>query len=150
VIPFISAVLTAGLLAGAAIKTPAVLSNDAQLAERAFAYNREGMIDMSEARFDEAIELFQQAAQLVPDYGITRRELRYTPNFMIGWAHEKQGRIEEACRAFRHFLDLAPPALIEQGKADHAGQYLDQHCPMLTPHTPGPREPQELNNSHGL
>jgi tetratricopeptide (TPR) repeat protein len=152
VIPFMSAVLTAGLLAVAAVETPAVLSGDAQLAERAFAYNRDGMIAMSEARFDEAIEQFQQAAKLVPDYGITHRELRYTPNFMIGWAQEKQGRPKEACRAFLRFLDLSPPALIEQGKADHAGQYLGQHCPALQPRpqTPAPPERPEPNNSPGL
>jgi tetratricopeptide (TPR) repeat protein len=155
---FMPAVLAAGLFAGpgvapavetTAVVAPTIIINDARLGEQAYAYNRDGMIAMSKAQFDEAIEQFQHAATLVPDYGITRRELRYTPNFMIGWAHEKQGRIEEACRAFRRFLDLAPPALIEQGKADHAGQYLGRHCPTLQPRPQAPGPP-ELNNGHGL
>jgi tetratricopeptide (TPR) repeat protein len=134
--------------AGAPASSP-TKSDDSQLIEQAYAYNKAGMIDMSKAQFDEAIEQFQHAAELVPDYGITRRDLRYTPNFMIGWAHEKQGRVEEACRAFRRFLDLAPAPLIEQGKADHATQYFDQHCPALR----RPRQPPQLPDSdagHGL
>jgi len=147
---FIPAVLAAGLLAwpvaGPAIETPAIDQDDAQAMERAYAHNRAGMIAMSEARFDEAIEQFQHAAELVPDYGITKRGLRYTPNFMIGWAHEKQGRIDEACRAFRRFLDLAPAPLIEEGKADHARRYLGRECPALQQ----PAAPSEPDNGQGL
>jgi tetratricopeptide (TPR) repeat protein len=128
---FISAVLAAGLLLWPAV-SPAVEDQEtAQLMERAYTYNRDGMIAMSQAQFDEAIGHFQKAADLVPDYGITRRGLRYTPNFMIGWAHEKNGESEEACRYFRRFLDLAPAQMVEESKADHASQYLNQHCPSL-------------------
>lgn len=124
---FIPAVLTAGLLSW-----PVAGHEDtAQLIEQAYAYNRAGMIAMSKAEFDDAIEQFQKAAELVPDYGITRRGLRYTPNFMIGWAHEKTGRDVDACRSFRRFLDLAPHQWMEEEKADHARQYLGRHCPEL-------------------
>jgi tetratricopeptide (TPR) repeat protein len=151
VIALMYAVLTTGLLAGPNI-TAAIVTDNTRETEQAYAYNRDGMIDMSEARFDEAIEQFQHAADLVPDYGITRRDLRYTPNFMIGWAHEKQGRIEEACRAYRRFLDLAPAQLIEQGKADHANQYFDRHCPALKPPHRSPQVPQapQSDDRHGL
>ncbi|HUJ79502.1 MAG TPA: tetratricopeptide repeat protein [Nitrospiria bacterium] len=127
------AVLSAGLLAGPSAGPCLAQTGDTQRMERAYAFNRAGMIDMSEARFDEAIDQFQQAADLVPDYGITKQSLRYTPTFMIGWAHEKQGRIEEACWSFRRFLDLAPADLIEAGKADHARKYLVKHCPATQP-----------------
>jgi len=129
--PFIPAVLAAGLLLWPAVGQAGKDDDTAQLLERAYAYNRNGMIAMSQAQFDEAIDHFQKAADLVPDYGITKRGLRYTPNFMIGWAHEKNGRNDEACRFFRRFLDLAPAELIEEGKADHARQYLIHHCPSL-------------------
>jgi tetratricopeptide (TPR) repeat protein len=160
-IPFIPAVLAISLSMGpvaesaviaSAAVSPAVspaVSDNSQQFEQAYAYNKAGMIDMSKAQFDEAIEQFQHAAELVPDYGITRRDLLYTPNFMIGWAHEKQGRVEEACRAFRRFLDLAPASLIEQGKADHANQYFDQHCPALRQPRQPPQSPQS-DNGHGL
>lgn len=145
------AVLAAGLLTGPNV-TAAIVTDNTPETERAYAYNRDGMIDMSMAQFDEAIEQFQHAADLVPDYGITRRDLRYTPTFMIGWAHEKQGRVEEACRAYHRFLDLAPAQLIEQGKADHANQYFDRHCPALKPPSQSPQTPQspQSDNSHGL
>jgi len=160
-IPFVPAVLAISLFMGpvaeSAVISPAAVfpavsragSDNARLTEQAYAYNKAGMIDMSKAQFDEAIEQFQHAAELVPDYGITRRDLLYTPNFMIGWAHEKQGRVEEACRAFRRFLDLAPAQLIEQGKADHANEYFDQHCPTLRQPRQPPQSPQS-DNGHGL
>ena len=128
---FMPTVIAAGLLLWPTAEPVAANDESTQLLEQAYTYNREGMIAMSQAQFDEAIEQFQQAAKLVPDYGITRRGLRYTPNFMIGWAHEKNGRSEEACRFFRKFLDLSPAELIEESKADHARQYLKQHCPSL-------------------
>jgi len=138
---FMPAVLAAGLLLWPA--GPVTDDETSQIVERAYAYNREGMIAMSKALFDNAIEQFQKAADLVPDYGITRRGLRYTPNFMIGWAHEKNGRQEEACRSFRRFLDLATRPWIEEEKADHASQYLGRHCPSLQRQS-GP------DNSYGL
>lgn len=142
----VSAVLAAGLLAWPVAGPPPAQDDTTQRLERAYAYNRAGMIDMSEARFDEAIEQFQRAADLVPDYGITKQSLRYTPTFMIGWAHEKQGRIEEACRFFRRFLDLAPADLVEAGKADHARNYLVKNCPAMRP----PPTPPTSNDRHGL
>ncbi len=138
-IAFMPAILAAGLM-----WSPVIEQDDAtRLMERAYAYNRDGMIAMSKARFDDAIEQFQKAAELVPDYGITRRGLRYTPNFMIGWAHEKNGRDEEACRSFRRFLDLAPHQWLEEEKADHARQYLGRHCPSL-------QQPAGPDNGYGL
>lgn len=110
--------------------TPAAQRADG-VVEQAYQYNREGMIAMSKARFEDAVEHFQKAAALVPDYGITRRGLRYTPNFMTAWAYEKLGRSEEACRYFRHFLDLAPGEWLEAEKADHANGFLARHCPAM-------------------
>lgn len=103
--------------------------------DAAYALNREGMIAMSEARFEEAIEAFQQAAALRDDYAITGRALIYTPSFMTGWALEKIGRTEPACRAYRRFLDLAQTEIAESTKIDHAAGYIDVHCraPVETP-----------------
>jgi tetratricopeptide (TPR) repeat protein len=102
-----------------------------QLLERAYAHNRDGMIAMAKAQFNDAIEQFQQAAGLVPDYGITRRGLHYTPNFMTGWAYEKLGRSDAACRFFRRFLGLAPAQWLEADKADHANNFMARHCPAM-------------------
>ena len=101
--------------------------------EQAYAYNREGMIAMSKARFVEAIAQFEKAADLVPDYGITSRGLRYTPNFMMAWAYEKLGHLESACHYYRTFLDLAPAKWteIETEKAGRAETFVDHHCPAL-------------------
>lgn len=143
-IAFMPAVLAAGLIwspAGAAVIDE---NETARLMEQAYAYNRAGMIAMSKAEFDDAIEQFQKAAELVPDYGIIRRGLRYTPNFMIGWAHEKNGRDEKACHSFRRFLDLAPHQWLEEEKADHARQYLGRHCPSLQ------QPPRPDNDGYGL
>ncbi|MEW6325234.1 MAG: tetratricopeptide repeat protein [Nitrospirota bacterium] len=124
----IPAMVLAGVLwlPSAAADRPA-----ATVIEEAYARNRDGMIAMSKARFDEAIEHFQQAADLVPDYGITRRGLLYTPNFMTGWAYEKLGRSEEACRYFRRFLETAPVQRLEADKADHATEFMQRHCPSM-------------------
>jgi tetratricopeptide (TPR) repeat protein len=134
------AVVTALILP--AVSSSAVAESDdaTELLDQAYAYNREGMMAMSKARFEEAIEQFQQAAALVPDYGITRRGLLYTPNFMTGWAYEKMGQDDAACRYFRRFLDFAPSRSLEAGKADHASAFLARHCPAMQPHTRLPEE----------
>ena len=121
------------------LSAPAVARNSSDLLDQAYSYNREGMIAMSKAQFKEAIDQFQQAAELVPDYGITHGDLRYTPNFMIAWAYEKLGEWESACQYFQRFLNLAPAEWqdIETEKTDHAGAFLDTHCPSLS----SPREP---------
>jgi hypothetical protein len=97
--------------------------------EDAYEHNRQGMIAMSKADFEEAIAEFQAAAVLAKDYQITGRPLIYTPVFMTAWANEKIGRAREACREFRHFLSIAPPESVEATKAEHAGGYLKQNCP---------------------
>jgi len=97
--------------------------------EDAYEHNRQGMIAMSKAEFEEAITEFQAAAALAEDYQITGRSLMYTPVFMSAWANEKIGRIGEACRDFRRFLAIAPPERLEETKADHARGYLNQNCP---------------------
>jgi len=97
--------------------------------EDAYEHNRQGMIAMSKADFEEAIAEFQAAAALARDYQITGRALVYTPVFMTAWANEKIGRTQEACREFRHFLAIAPPGSVEATKAEHAGDYLKQNCP---------------------
>ncbi len=97
--------------------------------EDAYEHNRQGMVAMSQAEFEEAIAEFQSAAALVGDYQIVGRSLVYTPVFMMAWANEKIGRIPDACREFKRFLEIAPPESVERTKADHAGDYLKQHCP---------------------
>jgi len=100
----------------------------AQSEEEAYEFNRQGMIAMSEAEFEEAIVNFQKAAALAKDYQIRGRPLIYTPVFMTAWASEKINRVTDACREFQHFLDIAPPDAVEPTKAEHARDYLKQHC----------------------
>jgi hypothetical protein len=100
-----------------------------QSEDEAYEHNRQGMIAMSEAEFEEAIIEFQKAAVLAKDYQITGRPLIYTPVFMTAWANEKIGRTHEACREFQHFLTMAAPESVEETKAEHARDYLKQHCP---------------------
>lgn len=100
----------------------------AQTDEEAYEYNRQGMIAMSEAQFEEAIVEFQKAAAVATDYQIRGRPLVYTPVFMTAWALEKIGRVQEACREFQKFLAVAPPEVVEATKADHARDYLNHHC----------------------
>ncbi|MBI3595671.1 MAG: hypothetical protein HY203_00790 [Nitrospirae bacterium] len=100
----------------------------AQSEEEAYEYNRQGMIAMSEAEFEEAIVNFQKAAALAKDYQIRGRSLIYTPVFMTAWASEKIARGTEACREFQRFLEIAPPDAVEATKAEHARDYLKHHC----------------------
>lgn len=100
----------------------------AQSEEEAYEHNRQGMIAMSEAEFDEAIVEFRKAAALAKDYQIRDRSLIYTPVFMTAWANEKLGRVTEACGEFQRFLEIAPPDAIEPTKAEHARDYLKVHC----------------------
>jgi hypothetical protein len=108
---------------------PLEASDAADSADSAYALNREGMIAMSEARFKEAIDVFQRASTLVLDYGILGRPLVYTPVFMTGWASEKIEAVSSACTAYRRFLNVAPKDAIEETKADHATAYLAANCP---------------------
>ncbi|GEM_PF-1802960 len=94
----------------------------------AYEHNRAGMANMSMARFEEAITEFNQAAALLPDYQIQGRPLIYTPIFMAGWAYEKIGRLNEACHNYRKFLEIAPPEMVEETKAQHAREVLEQCC----------------------
>ncbi len=98
-----------------------------ELAEKAYELNRQGMIDMSEAKFDEAILLFQQAAQLKSDYEISGRPLLYTPIFMTAWAYEKTGESGKACETFHLFINRSG-ALAEPAKKAHADQFIKNHC----------------------
>lgn len=113
--------ITVGLLGWAAVSA-------AEPDDAAYALNRDGMIAMSEARFEDAIVAFQRAAALRDDYAITGRALIYTPSFMTGWALEKIGRTEPACRGYRRFLDLAQTEIAESTKIDHAADYIETHC----------------------
>jgi tetratricopeptide (TPR) repeat protein len=106
-----------------------VTAQSEDLRDDAYEHNRQGMIAMSKADFEEAIEEFQSAAALAKDYQIIGRPLVYTPVFMTAWAHEKIGRTQEACREFQQFLAIAPPESVEETKVDHARDYLKQHCP---------------------
>lgn len=105
-----------------------VMAQSEDLRDDAYEHNRQGMIAMSEAEFEAAIAEFESAAALVKDYQIIGRPLVYTPVFMTAWANEKIGRIPDACRKFKQFLAIAPPETVEATKADHARDYLNQHC----------------------
>jgi tetratricopeptide (TPR) repeat protein len=96
--------------------------------DQAYAYNRDGLTAMSKARYEEAIQLFDEAARMVPDYGILNRSLSYTPTFMLAWAAQKLGRNKVACRHFQDFLDIAPAELLEPDKATHAREFLATQC----------------------
>ncbi len=103
-------------------------SAPASEADEAYGLNRDAMVDMSEAQFEQAAAKFIRAARIAPDYTIGGRPLLYTPNFMAAWAYEKLGNSEDACRYFRKFLEVAPHDTIESTKADHARDYLRGHC----------------------
>ena len=105
--------------------------------DQAYALNRDGMIAMSEARFQEAITAFEQASALVLDYGIRGRALLYTPIFMTGWASEKIGGMPKACDAYRRFLAVAPADVVEPTKAEHATSYLAARCSAASPEPSG-------------
>ncbi|MBI1821692.1 MAG: hypothetical protein HY036_05950 [Nitrospirae bacterium] len=95
--------------------------------DKAYDLNRQGMIDMSEAKFEEAIVLFQEAAKLKFDYEITEKPLLYTPTFLTAWAFEKIGDREKACEEFRLFLKRAG-SHVEPTKKEHADDFIKNHC----------------------
>jgi hypothetical protein len=104
--------------------------------ERAYGLNREGMIAMSEARFVEAIDAFQRAAELASDYSIMGRPLMYTPVFMSGWASEKIGRTRQACAAYRDYLRIAVEHPVEPTKVEHATGFIATNCRNAAPSDP--------------
>lgn len=120
----VSRVVGIAALACAAVASAGEPSDE----DRAYALNREGMIAMSEARFEDAIDAFDSAAKLAKDYAITGRSLMYTPVFMSGWGSEKIGRTPQACRAYREYLRIAVEHPIEPTKTDHANAYLAANC----------------------
>jgi len=101
--------------------------------ERAYDLNREGMIAMSEARFDDAIAAFGEAASLVSDYGIVGKPLMYTPVFMTARASEKIGHLQEACKAYRRYRRIAVEHPVEPTKSDHANAYVSANCQGTAP-----------------
>lgn len=101
--------------------------------DQAYDLNREGMIAMSEARFEDAIAAFQRAAKLVPDYGISGKPLMYTPIFMTAWGSEKIGRTRDACLSYREYLRIAVEHPVEPTKVDHANAYVSATCQAATP-----------------
>ena len=108
------------------IFAPATAFSD-EGSEKAYELNRQGMIDMSEAKFDEAILLFQQAFRLKSDYEISGKPLIYTPLFMTAWAYEKTGDIPKACENFRLFIERAG-SRAEPSKKEHADHFIKDHC----------------------
>ncbi|MFZ5863241.1 MAG: tetratricopeptide repeat protein [Nitrospirota bacterium] len=96
--------------------------------DRAYALNREGMVAMSEARFEDAIAAFDRAAEVATDYAIIGRPLMYTPVFMSGWGSEKIGRTRQACRAYRDYLRIAVEHPGEPTKVDHAKAFTAANC----------------------
>ncbi len=101
--------------------------------DRAYALNREGMVAMSEARFAEAIEAFDRAADVATDYAVIGRSFMYTPVFMSGWASEKIGRTREACRAYREYRRIAVEHPVEPTKVDHANAFVAANCQHSDP-----------------
>ncbi|MBI3594738.1 MAG: hypothetical protein HY200_07245 [Nitrospirae bacterium] len=85
------------------------------------------MIDMSEAKFEEAIVLFRQASELRSDYEITGRPLLYTPLFMTAWAYEKIGNSRKACEFF-HLFASRSGKLAELTKKEHADRFIKNYC----------------------
>jgi tetratricopeptide (TPR) repeat protein len=125
----VSARLGRGVVIAAALAWAAVASGADPIDEdRAYALNREGMVAMSEARFAEAIEAFDRAADVATDYTIMGRSLMYTPVFMSGWASEKIGRTREACRAYREYRRIAVEHPVEPTKVDHAKAFISTNC----------------------
>jgi tetratricopeptide (TPR) repeat protein len=133
----VAAVLVSSVLWTRPVHGDALTSDEES--EQAYAYNRDGLAAMSKARFEEAIDLFDRAARMVPDYQIMNRSLSYTPTFMAAWAYEKIGYNAKACEHFRRFLDTAPSDRIEAGKAAHAREFLSQHCHASGAAAPHPR-----------
>ena len=99
-----------------------------RVADEAYGWNREGMMAMSQARFEDAIRHFLRAAELAEDYQVQGRPLVYTPVFMAAWAHEKSEKRAGACREYRRFLKVALSEKMEPTKAEHARDYLSQYC----------------------
>jgi len=97
------------------------------LLEQAYELNRQGMIDMSEAKFEEAIVLFDRAAHLKSDYEITGRPLVYTPIFMTAWAYEKLGNSKKACESFHLYINRSGTSA-EPTKKDHADHFIKNYC----------------------
>jgi hypothetical protein len=85
------------------------------------------MIEMSEAKFEEAIAHFQQAIEYKSDYQIAGRPLLYTPIFMTSWAYEKLGNSTKACESFRLFIKRSGP-LAEPTKKEHAERFIKNYC----------------------
>lgn len=108
--------------------TPGLGAAEQAVEDRAYELNREGMIAMSEARFEDAIEAFERAAELATDYAIVGRPLMYTPVFMTAWAAEKIDRTSKACAAYRRYVRLAAEHPVEPTKIDHATAYVSTHC----------------------
>jgi tetratricopeptide (TPR) repeat protein len=117
-------VVTVACLAWAAIAVGADPNDE----DRAYAMNREGMVALSEGRFEDAIESFERAAKLSTDYTIIGRPLMYTPVFMSAWGSEKLGRTQQACRAYREYLRIAVEHPVEPTKIDHATAYVADSC----------------------
>jgi tetratricopeptide (TPR) repeat protein len=126
------AVVIAAALAWAAVASGADPIDE----DRAYALNRKGMVAMSEARFAEAIEAFDRAADVATDYTIMGRSLMYTPVFMSGWASEKIGRSHQACRAYREYLRMAVEHPVEPTKVDHAKGFISANCRDVVPSEP--------------
>ena len=96
--------------------------------EEAYEHNRQGMIAMSQARFEEAIRNFEEAAALAGDYEIQGRPLVFTPAFMGAWASEKIGHRAGACEGYTRFLEMTRKKEVEETKAHHASEFVARSC----------------------
>ncbi|HEY5649593.1 MAG TPA: hypothetical protein VLB09_07240 [Nitrospiria bacterium] len=117
-----------GLLLAAAVSLFMWDASWAGSEDEAYQHNRQGMISMGMARFEEAIRSFRKASSLVEDYRIRGRKLEYTPIFHTGWASEKIGERAEACHAFERFLAVVPEDGADPTKIEHAEAFVQEHC----------------------
>lgn len=95
--------------------------------DKAYELNLQAMAEMSEAKFEEAVDHFRKAVQLVPDYGITGKPFIYSPTFMAGWGLEKIGNDREACAEFKAYLTRTGDQA-EATKKEHADAFIKSHC----------------------
>ena len=91
--------LAALVIAASLAATAPVLAQDK--AEQARVASEKAVQAYREARYKEAIELFEQANRLAPHPDLM---------FNIGQAYEKMGDVANALRAYKEYLRLAPAA----------------------------------------
>lgn len=86
----------------------------------------QGLLPFSEGRYEDALELFRQAAAQQPPY--------YQAVYFLGVTYGKLGRYQEALQAFEKTLQLVPefgPALQDLGVVHYRLKHYDQALRLL-------------------